>query len=260
MNDMIPITGDVIDEATPWPAGVHQISAEEYHADPCCQPSLSSSIAAKLRPDMLDAPSAMKARPIDHRGFYVPWFVSEKNCAGLWDFSVVTAERRDRALKSRLDWVTGEPLGRHMAFVIGPMCIINRIASDPPVRLETARWSARVCPFISRPLAKRPDPDRVGNTPGIPVSTNPGLCAIYVTSTISMHRGLIQLGNPSHIEWWTKGRRADPDETGMGFDAGSESLRALASDEGPGAIAHFERLLSRARTDMQVAEDRLCAS
>ena len=45
MNDPIPTTGDVIDGATPWPAGVHQISADEYHSDPCAQPSLSSSIA-----------------------------------------------------------------------------------------------------------------------------------------------------------------------------------------------------------------------
>ncbi|PJJ86818.1 hypothetical protein CLV77_1376 [Brevirhabdus pacifica] len=206
------------------------------------------------RPDMADAPVAMKKRPIDHRGFYVPWFVTEKNEAGLWDFGIVTYERRARALRSRLDWVTGEPLGRHMAFVIGPMCIINRVASDPPVRLETARWSARVCPFLSRPLAKRPEMERDHDTPGTPVLTNPGLCAVYVTDNITIRDGLIHLGHPSTIEWWTKGRRASPDEIGAGFEAGAERLRAMAAREGPESIAHFHRLLSAARTIMQTAE------
>jgi hypothetical protein len=31
-------------------------------------------------------PPRMKQRPVDHRGFPVPWFVTNKTVAGLWDF------------------------------------------------------------------------------------------------------------------------------------------------------------------------------
>ena len=44
MNDMTTKTGT----ALALPAGVHQISAEEYHADPCARASLSSTVAKVL--------------------------------------------------------------------------------------------------------------------------------------------------------------------------------------------------------------------
>ena len=198
--------------------------------------------------DLADMPSRMKGRPIDHRGFPVPWFVTNKTPDGLWDFRVVEASRKAEAIRNRKCWVTGETLGRAVAFVVGPMCIINRVSSDPPVIPEIGEWSARICPFLSRPLAKRPDYDGQHATPGLMAPDNPGLCAVWVTRNHTYNRNkLFDIGDPIRVTWWRKGIEVtgDPEAQAI-YEARAHKLRAMALAEGADASAYFDRLKLRA--------------
>ena len=61
-------------------------------------------------------------------------------------------------MREKRCWVCGDPLGVHLTFPIGPMCALNRTISEPPSHHECASWSARNCPFLSRPhMVRRED-------------------------------------------------------------------------------------------------------
>jgi len=201
-----------------------------------------------LREDMGGAPSCMKSRPIDHRGFYVPWFVTEKTDDGLWDFQVVTPSRRNEAIRKNLCWVSGQELGVYQAFVIGPMCTINRVAGDPPVKREVGLWSAMVCPFLSRPLAKRPEISRPRMKDPHMVEGNPGLCAVWVTKNyrLSDRAPVFHLGYPESLTWFTKGRKATKKEVSDGFALGADRLLRIAAEEEQGASMECHRMINAA--------------
>jgi hypothetical protein len=98
-------------------------------------------------------PPRMAKRPISDRGFPVPWFVAKIN--GIWDFRAIEPGRIARAYNKNLCWLCGEPLGKFVAFVIGPMCSINRISSEPPSHRDCAEYAVRACPFLTQPRAAR---------------------------------------------------------------------------------------------------------
>lgn len=201
----------------------------------------------QTRPELADMPDRLRGRPIDHRGFPVPWFVTNKTDAGLWDFVRINEARKNEALRKRVCWVSGERLGRAVAFVVGPMCIINRVASDPPIIPEIAEWSARICPFLSRPLAKRPDWDGDQRaTPGVLVPDNPGLCAVWVTRDYEMSTrdyGVIHFWEPQRVTWWRKGEDVTHSQEARNiYEARAAVLEESAIQEGPGAHRFFLKL------------------
>ena len=199
---------------------------------------------ADMRADIKESlPDRMIGRPVDHRGFPVPWFVTRKDSDGLWDFRTIDTGRVVEANKHRKCWVSGHPLGRRVAFVIGPMCIVNRIASDPPVIPEIGEWSARVCPFLSRPLAKRPDYDGPNHTPGHMVLDNPGLTAVWVTRNYRITpEGLFGFGDPERVTWWRKGQEVTGSiEAQAIYEERVAKLRAIAVEDGEEAWAWFEK-------------------
>ena len=193
----------------------------------------------------------MRHRPVDHRGFPVTWFVTEKNREGHWDFVNIKSERYVTAVKRDLCWVTGEPLGAHRSFVIGPMCVVNRVAADPPVRLDVGRWSAKVCPFLSQPLARR---DRsltaadYASQRGNMLERNPGVCAIYTVrrGSYSLHQGLFHLPPPESVEWWCRGKVATREEVWASVESGLTTLQDMASKEGGAAVTLLEKMVQSA--------------
>lgn len=194
-------------------------------------------------------PTRMRGRPIDHRGFPVPWFVTEKTDDGLWDFTVVQQARIKEAVRRRVCFVSGEKLGTHVAFVVGPMCTINRIATDAPVIPEIGKWSAEVCPFLTRPLAKRPEraDQGQGATPGIMVKSNPGLCAVWITRDYSFGRDRIfRFGDPTEVSWWANGALADAETIHERFAVSAANLEAVAMEDGWQAHAMFSAMKARA--------------
>lgn len=213
-----------------------------------------STVDHRTTHSKVQTPGAMLSRPVDHRGFPVPWFVTEKTEDGLWDFVHVQRERAIEAIRFNKCWVSGQKLGRFKAFCIGPMCAINRTAGDPPVTREIALWSVQVCPFMSRPRARRADhnEDQVAESgeagvDGIGILRNPGVTAVWVTKNSEYQTGRgFYLGDPHEVTWWREGRRATRDEVLASVQSGIHHLESLAAKEGPDAVAELEKYKERA--------------
>lgn len=205
-----------------------------------------------------DLPLRMRALPVDARGFPVPYFV--KWFDGVPDFTVVDPEKFGRAVRFRRCWICGEVMGRHMAFVVGPMCCVNRISGEPPSHLTCARFALKACPFLTRPLAKRKE-QREGTVaaPGM-IERNPGVSALWVTGgyeVVEAQGGLgnvlIEMGAPELVEWWAHGRKATAEEIEDSVEAGMPALVALcetAEDrrEHEEQVARFRREIFKGRT------------
>jgi hypothetical protein len=180
----------------------------------------------------------------------VPWFVPWVE--GEPDFRFADATKIPQALRGSLCWVCGKTVvGSNRSFVIGPMCILNRISAEPGCHIECAEFSAAECPFLTHPKLKRPDtsdvPDEHMKPPaGFMCVENPGVVAVYTGKgwTGERHPGgyLVNLGwLPSSISWWHKGERLEP-----GFQATEIVWTAL--------VAGVERVLAQAPTDHARAE------
>ena len=189
------------------------------------------------RPRVLKGlPDRMKSLPVDKRGFPIPKFVDWID--GEPDFRVLAPEHFARCLRHRKCWICGEQLGAYASFVIGPMCIINRISSEPPSHRECAQFAAINCPFLSKPLAKRrtaglPE-DR--HAPGLMIEHNPGVSCVWTTrtwGTMRVHNGiLVQIGEPNDVEFYTEGRRATNAEVHASIAKGWPFLCEAADKDG----------------------------
>src|SRR5439155_15335159 len=110
----------------------------------------------ELRSGVTQLPERIKALPVDERGYPIPWFVDYVN--GKPEFRAMDQHKWVRALKEKLCWVCGQPLGRMMTFVAGCMCGINRTSAEPPSHYDCALWSAKNCPFLNNPdMVRRED-------------------------------------------------------------------------------------------------------
>jgi hypothetical protein len=190
---------------------------------------------AQLRPELKDLPERMQDLPIDSRGYPVPRFV--QNRAGEPDFRFMSLEHWKRCVEQHVCWVCGDRLGVRIAFVVGPMCIINETTSEPPCHRECAIWSARFCPFLSRPHMVRREDELTaqarGNSAGCPILRNPGAAAVLMTRTYQLFddgggRYLIQMGEPTEVLWFAEGREATRAEVEESIRTGMPSLEALA--------------------------------
>jgi hypothetical protein len=198
-------------------------------------------------------PVRMKRRPISERGFPVPWFVSWIN--GRWDFVNLDPRLIVEAYKRRVCFLCGEPLGRFLAFTIGPMCSINRVSSEPPAHRECAEYAVRACPFLSQPKMRRNDKAHLGtadNVPGIMIEHNPGATLIWITKSFEPIRAdggrgvLFQIGEPIEVAWFCEGRTATRAEVDAAIAKGLPLLRKAAASEGADAVADLDLYIKRA--------------
>jgi hypothetical protein len=206
----------------------------------------------QLREGLPPLPARLLKLPLDPRGYPIPWFVGV-NAEGQRDFRIADQKKRALGYKCRLCWLCGEQLGRYMAFVIGPMCVVNRNTSEPGSHLECARFAAQACPFLTLPMSqyrKPPEGGRLleGSLPG-----NPGACAIYVCTQSRAYRvpdgtdWLIRLGDPMSVEWWAHGRRATRAEVAEAMQARLPFLEGIAREQGPQAVASLEHMVRIAK-------------
>lgn len=201
-----------------------------------------------------DLPDRMKRLPVDHRGFPVPWFVAWSN--GEPVFPTMDGSKIMRAWRNRRCWICGEPLGRLTTFVVGPMCIVNRISSEPPSHLECARFSAKHCPFLTKPRMSRVPhdklPDAIRNPAGEMIERNPGATVLWTTKKpgrIQVENGsLFDIGPPESIEWWAEGRLATREEAIHAIETGVPTLADTIKREPP-----HQREQIRADLDRRVA-------
>jgi hypothetical protein len=197
-------------------------------------------------------PLRMSRRPISDQGYPVPWFVAEID--GQWDFRVIGPGKMYDAYHKRLCWLCGEKLGRHLCFVIGPMCSINRVNSEPPSHLECALYAAKACPFLSKPRMRRnevelPDGPAIA---GQHLSHNPGAMAIWITKSYAPFKvtggTLFKLGDPTNVLWYAEGRPATREEVMTAIHKGLPHLRHMAALEGTAAKQDLEVALLRVMT------------
>jgi hypothetical protein len=189
------------------------------------------------RDDLPELPPKMAHLPLSDKGYPIPYFVGYVD--GQPDFRCADPAKLKRCVRDRRCWLCGSTLGRHLVFAIGPMCIVNRVSSEPPSHRECARYAAQACPFLTLPRARRREankPEDARPMPGVTVTRNPGVVALWTTRDYELFRApggfLFRIGEPESVEWLAEGRCATPSEVRESFDSGVEILRDIAAGTG----------------------------
>lgn len=198
---------------------------------------LNKSIANIYMPDR------MRKLPISPKGFPVPWFVAWVD--GVPDFRVIGPGKVTEAVNRKHCWLCGGPMGVYKCFVIGPMCTVNRVSSEPPSHLSCAMYSAEACPFLSKPNMRRNDkdmPEESERPAGIMIARNPGVTALWTTKAYKVFRPqgeksvLFKIDDPTGVMWYAEGRHATRAEVEESIRTGLPTLEAMAIQEGPKAM------------------------
>lgn len=195
-------------------------------------------------------PGAIAALDRDKHGRPIPWFV-HRDETGTPDFRVIRRDGIPDALRFAHCWVCGKTRGRHAAFVVGPMCGVNRVTVEPPCHLACAIYSALACPFLSRPeMTRRPRglPDLNDATPGIACERNPGAALVWSSRTWKPFRAwdgsgtMIDLGEPTAVRWYARSREATRAEVLASVESGLPILRESCQlDDNPAdSLAHLD--------------------
>lgn len=190
-------------------------------------------------------PPRVAGLPRNHAGYPIPWFVAELE-DGTRDFRIADQERHRDALRFRLCWICGKRLGANVAFVIGPMCAVNRISPEPPEHSDCAVYAAKVCPFLATPQMVRREgrmPDGLVDAAGVSIPRNPGVALVWITRSFRWFRPqlgapgyLCSLGDPVELLWYAQGRTATHEEILASMDSGLPALRdACQLDDDPAA-------------------------
>lgn len=206
--------------------------------------------APVLRPGLPRLIPRIAALPLDERGYPVPYFVAWLD--GKPDFRIVDPEKLVNCVRARLCWVCGQGLGAHLAFAIGPMCVVTRTTSEPPSHLDCALWSMQGCPFLSRPeMVRREDETTNGLTSaGNMLKRNPGVMALWVTKDFKLFpdgKGsvLFKVGEPSSVSWWMRARPASRLDVLESIATGMPALTAACGGD-PDQLAELQEAADRA--------------
>lgn len=213
-----------------------------------------------LRHDIAEPPKFMQELPIDKRGYPVPWFVDYID--GEPEFRAMNRRKFRIAINDRRCWVCGNKLFGEEVFAIGPMCAVNRISSEPPSHRECAQYSARNCPFLTKPHMVRREDEKFNAgkkpSPGIMVERNPGVTLLWYTrrheiiSTpgkpgVANPGILFRLGKPFLTEWYAHGRPATRAEVLESIESALPILRETsAQHDGPAALPLLELQITQA--------------
>jgi hypothetical protein len=213
-----------------------------------------SELAAAIR--NIPLPTAMARLPLQ-RGFPVPWFVAK--VGDEYDFRVVAGGKLAQAVKRHLCWLCGQPIGRLRASVIGPMCAVTRVTSEPPCHPLCAHYAVRACPFLANPRARRNDvkalPEERQEGAGLPIDRNPGVAVIWQSLAdgkpfqppLGNPGILFDLPRPHRVEWWAHGREATREECETSLASGLPALAKVAAQDGREALMELAAQLHRAR-------------
>jgi len=182
------------------------------------------------------------------KSFPVPWFVDQVN--GEYDFRIMDGRKLPIAVKEKRCWICGDRLGKFLSFTIGPMCVINRMISEPPSHTECAKWSIKACPFLNQSEVHRRDtdlPQEAEEPAGHMIKRQPGAICLWTTfdyQVRSENNGfLFRIGDPQEILWYCKGRFATRAEVLESIDSGYPLLLEAAEKDGEVAV----ELLTKAK-------------
>ena len=206
-------------------------------------------------------PARIARLPKSDRGYPVPWFVSWLDEAGKRvptgqgkpDFRYVGEGKILEAYSKSLCWICGVPLGVHQVYVIGPMCVVNRVTSEPACHRQCAEFAATACPFLVNPREKRNEKGmhpESKTAPGIMIKRNPGATALYETKSSRPFEAnggvLFRLGLPTRVDWYAEGRKATRAEVEASIHSGYPLLEKEAHKDGPRAVQELAILRTKA--------------
>ncbi len=205
------------------------------------------------RPDLPAAPPAIDLLPVD-RGYPVPDFVAWVD--GKPEFRAMDGEKLRLAITENRCWVCGKPMTTNrVTFVIGPMCVVNRVSGEPPSHRECAEYSVKACPFLSRPNMVRRENDMPADSregAGIMLKRNPGVTCLWTTrnpgSTLIRHGAgiLFRIWPATAVSFWREGRAATRAEVMASVESGLPALIGMAESDGPDAVAELNRMVVEA--------------
>lgn len=189
------------------------------------------------RPELPPAPQRIRRLPVDRRGYPVPWFVAWID--GEPEFRVVKPNAVADAVQQNRCWICGEKLGRFRAYVIGPMCAVNRVNAEPPSHVDCADYAARACPFLSKPQMRRRENNLPGDAKpaaGEMIRRNPKACAVWIVEsrprTFRVPDGaLFDIGEPTEVRWYAHGRPAARAEVEESIATGEPLLREACDSD-----------------------------
>jgi hypothetical protein len=191
----------------------------------------------------LEKPTARIAALPRFNGYPVPWFTGYVN--GEPEPRSADPVKFMKAIAESLCWVCGQKIeGSVRTFVIGPMCTVNRITSEPPCHLECAQWSVRNCPFLKDPnFSRRPmgvgrgaQEGELHDAPGTMLLRNPKVSCLWSTRMFRRFKTgkgfLLNIGPPTATEWWTCARPATRIEVEQSLGEGLPTLLEMCNGEG----------------------------
>ncbi|MGB0799280.1 MAG: hypothetical protein ACPGRD_08175 [Planktomarina sp.] len=207
----------------------------------------------------LPTPSVMKSRPVDHRGFPVPYFVTRKAPDGNWDFTYICPDRFKEVVKFEKCWVSGQPLGRFKAFCLGPMGVATRTSGDPPVTREIGNWAVQICPYMLRARARRSEtkaglnelPHAGGS---VTLTRNPGVVAVWVSKNSKFEQGSgFDIGDPVEVTWWCEGRPAVRADIEDSITHGFENAKKTIPKNRPGDVQRLTAMVEASKVHWPAA-------
>jgi hypothetical protein len=203
--------------------------------------------------DVPEPPPRVARLPRNKVGHPIPWFVAIID--GEPDFRVIRRGGIEEAVRFKLCWVCGQHMGANAAFVVGPMCAVNRTSAEPPAHRECALYSARACPFLATPTMKRRErhlPDDRIDPAGVMITRNPGVALVWVSRKWSIFpdpdgQPLFNIGEADQTFWFAHGRNATRAEVEASIESGLPILREYAAVEGERSLRQLDAQVAAAR-------------
>ena len=167
------------------------------------------------------------------------------------DHRLIDPRYMPHAVRLNQCWICGQTLGAFKTFLLGPMCTINRVSSEPPMHRDCALYAVTACPFLSKPHMRRRDagmPDALVDPPGGFIKRNPGTMCAWTTRgyKAEVHpkgdgtRGLLFFVDaPTAMEWFREGRAATREEVVEAIASGLPVLKEVAEQDGLKAVYHL---------------------
>jgi hypothetical protein len=164
---------------------------------------------------MIGLPPRLRRRPLDKRGLIIP-FVQFIDTNGEPNFAALDHDRVALCLLSRRCGLCGQPMGRHVHFVGGPLCVINRYFYDPPMHKECAIYALETCPHLARSKGRyREAPESLDGAKIIVGQMDVTRKVEYfaLMHAVSYHHGrtedgmlVVRAGPWVDVEYWKDGR------------------------------------------------------
>lgn len=204
------------------------------------------------RENLPEMPARVRRLAVDKRGYPIPWFVDYVN--GEPDFRIADGRKLVKAVQDSLCWTCGQSLGAYKTFLIGPMCVVNKVSAEPPSHKDCAIFAAKACPFLIMPKAVRREaglpPKEERQVAGFMIERNPGVTVAWTTKSYSImtvsNGWLFRLHTPENLLWFAEGRSATRKEIMHSIESGLPLLQAAAEKDGPNGLLELAQAVAAA--------------